>query len=805
MAKFNCFSVLVGKKKKSKVERESPDLVHYGKGLGTLQVMLEHPVNSSECDKLNSTSFSVSAPFGINENSTCKVKVLGDEKALGSEAPEAAYEGEDEHDENLSMKRDFSDFDLHAHNSEKEKLYQSINRKTPSFDSNDNKTDFHSERDIDSSAELIQRGHVSDPGFSNEEFWASPGLQRSCSNLETREVLRKMANRMSPLKSFSFRHLQNYIYRNREEVEAGIQSSPESVMTHRSADRVMLKKRSSSQILPSRSRRLWWKLFLWSHRNMVKPQSTKPQPLSTILTSNQKGGYSSDTLEPNQAEFGKRESPGSLTGVSKNNSPKWNKFQSGATGLWPQNQWVAFPTESSSMTRVDEWVNSLETQPPLPINDEDTADEDIAFPPSPIASARSTSHMKHWSNHNVSEEVLHANAVIQSLNSSSTVAHVAGMGLIVIPAISRFSSLRSVNLSGNFIVHITPGSLPKGLHTLNLSRNKIVAIEGLRDLTRLRVLDLSYNRISRIGQGLSNCTLIKELYLAGNKISDVEGLHRLLKLMVLDLSFNKITTAKALGQLVAHYSSLLALNLLGNPIQSNIGEEQLRKTVSGILPQLTYLNKQPIKPQRARDVATSSVAKAALGGNEWTSRRKALKRISPGGSSSSSVHRNSIAGTGRKNSHRSKRTHHHSPTRRRSALELAKSNNSRIEPSRQARCATVLHEPATVLYFSIILFLCVLIIFEYKRLSKCTFIKELNLVGNKISNLEGLHRLSKLIVFYLSFNKITTARPVDQLVANYNSVPALNLLGNPIDSNIHEEQLQKVVFELLLHLAYFNE
>lgn len=50
-------------------------------------------------------------------------------------------------------------------------------------------------------------------------------------------------------------------------------------------------------------------------------------------------------------------------------------------------------------------------------------------------------------------------------------------------------------------VHINAGSLPKGLHTLDLSRNKITAIEGLRELTRLRVLDLSYNRISRIGHG----------------------------------------------------------------------------------------------------------------------------------------------------------------------------------------------------------------------------------------------------------------------------------------------------------------
>nr|DAD29961.1 TPA_asm: hypothetical protein HUJ06_031429 [Nelumbo nucifera] len=37
----------------------------------------------------------------------------------------------------------------------------------------------------------------------------------------------------------------------------------------------MLKKHSSSQVLSSRSRRLWWKLFLWSHRNLHKPSNVK--------------------------------------------------------------------------------------------------------------------------------------------------------------------------------------------------------------------------------------------------------------------------------------------------------------------------------------------------------------------------------------------------------------------------------------------------------------------------------------------------------------------------------------------------
>lgn len=48
------------------------------------------------------------------------------------------------------------------------------------------------------------------------------------------------------------------------------------------------------------------------------------------------------------------------------------------------------------------------------------------------------------------------------------------------------------------------GVLPRGLHFLNLSKNNISTIEGLRELTRLRVLDLSYNRILRIGHGRIN-------------------------------------------------------------------------------------------------------------------------------------------------------------------------------------------------------------------------------------------------------------------------------------------------------------
>lgn len=95
--------------------------------------------------------------------------------------------------------------------------------------------------------------------------------------------------------------------------------------------------------------------------------------------------------------------------------------------------------------------------------------------------------------------------------------------------------------------------------------------------------------------------------MAGNKISEVEGLHRLLKLTVLDLRFNKISTAKCLGQLAANYNSLQAISLEGNPAQKNVGDDHLKKYLQGLLPHMTYYNRQPIKSSTLKDSADRAV------------------------------------------------------------------------------------------------------------------------------------------------------------------------------------------------------
>lgn len=263
-------------------------------------------------------------------------------------------------------------------------------------------------------------------------------------------------------------------------------------------------------------------------------------------------------------------------------------------------QWEELPNEDFKVKRIEKWVMDLqhcssleETNVLSDIDQHGQNGKSVVLDPMTATK-------------NEAKALLGMDAAkkyISCLGPSATSAQLANHGLVVIPFLSAFTSLRALNLSGNSIVRITAGALPRGLHILNLSKNSISTIEGLRELTRLRVLDLSYNRILRIGHGLASCSSLKELYLAGNKISEVEGLHRLLKLNVLDLRFNKLSTTKSLGQLAANYNSLQAISLEGNPAQKNIGDEQLKKFLLGLLPHLAYFNRQSIKSGAMKDSA----------------------------------------------------------------------------------------------------------------------------------------------------------------------------------------------------------
>ncbi|KAG5112464.1 hypothetical protein JHK82_035733 [Glycine max] len=587
--------------------------------------------------KLQSTKKISSEPATFDALFNARITTL--ESPVKAEAQET-YKDED----STLIKRELSDFYLQDHEAVASKGYDTTDKEVeyPILYENqvNNELEDKSDRFSRKSVDTTESGHTSDPGIGMADSWASPKFKRYLSNLEKFDEHGKITRHLpAASKSKSFKNFQ--------ELSSMVSlESPRSVMSHHSADRVLLKRHSSSQVLPSRSKKLWWKMILWSHRNIQRTLSSNSTlvPTSAALNS----GYSSDTLEPKQGKALRPvKSSDSITMESFNKRSRTGKNIDNQRGSrFQSDQWISFSTESSSFTRVDAWVKGLEIQQPLPEDDFDVDNaRSIVFPPSPNAGGsmiRTTSQLT-YPDANLSKEALTAISVVLSLNPTSTIAHISGIGIKAIPSISHLSSLRAVNLSNNFIVHISPGVLPKGIQTLNLSKNKISTLEGLRELAKLRILDLSYNRISRIGQGLSSCTLIKELYLVGNKISDVEGLHRLLKLTVLDLSFNKITTAKALGQLVANFNSLKALNLLGNSIQSNISDDQLSKAVCGLLPKMVYLNKQPVKAHRTRGILSDSVARAALRSSTRSCNRRSIRRVGHGGSNLSRGNRRSTS------------------------------------------------------------------------------------------------------------------------------------------------------------------
>ncbi|KAL5972941.1 hypothetical protein ACLOJK_039748 [Asimina triloba] len=274
---------------------------------------------------------------------------------------------------------------------------------------------------------------------------------------------------------------------------------------------------------------------------------------------------------------------------------------------------TCLPSKELNMKRIEEWISNIDLGASCTLQEPGECSDSAptASKDSMLTSGVTVTKFDQRTTPGPGVEV--ANNHGTSLSSAAASAQMANLGLVAIPFLSPFNSLRVLNLSGNSIVRITAGVLPRGLHMLNLSKNNISTIEGLRDLTRLRVLDLSYNRIFRIGHGLASCSSLKELYLAGNKIGEVEGLHRLLKMNVLDLRFNKISTAKSLGQLAANYSSLQIINLEGNPAQRNIGDDQLKKYLLSLLPHLVYFNRQTIKSSSLKEIADHRPSRAMSG------------------------------------------------------------------------------------------------------------------------------------------------------------------------------------------------
>jgi len=285
---------------------------------------------------------------------------------------------------------------------------------------------------------------------------ASPKLMRSCSNIETTRSVVPAGSDL-PAKSRSYNDLKILPPGRSTAARSGaIDASPTaSFRTSCSADRVMLKKRSSRQVLPSRSRKLWWQMFLWSHRNLHRPGASATMP--TLLppspgqeeeeeeggAAHQHDGYTSDTL-------------GAVTADAKNKGV--------AIEADPiTSQWVAFSAEASPLDRVSAWVNSLGDGSFHAVDEDDatghgSGGEGAARPRRQrcseiveLSTATAGGKRNPEAKRRAADEAAQASGIVQTLNTFSSVAHIAGMGLKTVPTIAAFSTLRAVNLSGNTI------------------------------------------------------------------------------------------------------------------------------------------------------------------------------------------------------------------------------------------------------------------------------------------------------------------------------------------------------------------
>ena len=105
---------------------------------------------------------------------------------------------------------------------------------------------------------------------------------------------------------------------------------------------------------------------------------------------------------------------------------------------------------------------------------------------------------------------------------------------------------------------------------LRLRECQIESMAWLVDFPALKILDLSYNQISKL-EGLDGLTSLTELYLWGNQISKLEGLDHLTSLTGLNLSGNQISKLEGLD----HLTSLTWLDLSDNQIAKLEGLERL--------------------------------------------------------------------------------------------------------------------------------------------------------------------------------------------------------------------------------------
>ena len=139
--------------------------------------------------------------------------------------------------------------------------------------------------------------------------------------------------------------------------------------------------------------------------------------------------------------------------------------------------------------------------------------------------------------------------------------------------ISQIPSLRDLKIAGNVLAGALDSSITslQNLEVLDVKSNALTSLpEGLADLVRLRVLNITDNRFSSLSFEVLRCLPLVELLAAKNNLSGIlieEGVDELRQLQLLDVTNNSLTNISissrlslpALHQLSCSSNRLVAL------------------------------------------------------------------------------------------------------------------------------------------------------------------------------------------------------------------------------------------------------
>ncbi|CAL6008483.1 leucine_Rich Repeat (LRR)-containing protein [Hexamita inflata] len=172
-------------------------------------------------------------------------------------------------------------------------------------------------------------------------------------------------------------------------------------------------------------------------------------------------------------------------------------------------------------------------------------------------------------------------------------------GISDITILGQLTNLKQLYLSNNKISTIQIQNLDN-LTSLNLGNNKLNDISAIQNMTNLVELQLSGNQIHDINvfQYLIN---LKQLYLSKNKVSNIDILSSLIHLQILDISHNNITNISSITVLtnlkelyLSSQNNLVDIHNVANLIQLSeliLHDNQIIDIQSiQQLKQLQYLN-----------------------------------------------------------------------------------------------------------------------------------------------------------------------------------------------------------------------